>query len=153
MLWYVALDTNGRIKNITAGLPHGNTQYFFAVEAERLVDAQQLAPEEAARYWAQVKGATSPPPRAPRPKPGPKPKEPRCACGMPRPEEARQCLLCDELARSKPKAPEDAPRERRENDAVLVFALEVQRQWQQSPNVGLFTKWLGGRIAALRSVR
>jgi hypothetical protein len=154
MIWYVALDTAGRIKNVQAGVPHGNTQHFTTVEAERLVDAQELAPAAAAAYWATVRPGVAPRPAAlPRPKPGPKPKEPRCKCGMPRPEEARQCLLCDELARTQPKAPDDAPRERRENDAVLVFALEVQRQWQQSPNVGLFTKWLGGRIAAMRSVR
>jgi hypothetical protein len=159
MLWYVILDRDGHIKNIRPGAPHGNTQHFLTLDAERLVDAERLAPPLVAEYWAKVQAgavqrtpARTYPTGAPRKRPGPRPKEIRCACGLPRPEEAKQCLLCEEVAHSKPMEKETS-RERRDNDVLLIQLLEVQRQWQMSPNVGLFTKWLAGRIAALRVVR
>jgi hypothetical protein len=162
MKWYVILQRDGNIKNVVPLTPHGNTQHYFEIEAERLMDAERLAPAAAVAYWERVQ-AGAPPTRVPArtyplgvTRAKNKPKAVRCKCGMPRAsEDAEQCLLCDEIDRSKPLPliGKGEPRESKDNDAVLIALLEVQRQWQQSPNVGLFTKWLGHRIAMLRGVR
>lgn len=154
-LFSAILDHRGRLQHVMFGRPHGNTKYQFSFEAERMVDAEQIAASRAPEEWARLSAAK--PPAAPRP---PRLRGPRvrrekaleCRCGLPVAARGEICDLCREQQfQNACKRAALEPRVAKPEDPVLIALLEVQREWTQSTNVGLFTKWLSGRIAQLRA--